>query len=460
MPYGQRKQGERAMTLTVAALGEASAASAPPPLRVAVLVNLSQGPGAGGHVKCWERLAQAALGFDGTLDLTIYFMGRDPALRPVGRNVRYIVERPVFSTSRVPFLSHVPDHTDLAPWHPRLARQLPQYDVIHTTDAYFAFARTAAGVARRDGIPLVTSVHTDTPRYARVFTALTVERLIGQGFAARTLIDRLGFARYAERRMLRQLERHQRGCQAVLVSRPDQLKSARTLSGGRAGLLRRGIDRSFFHPAKRDRAWLEAQYGIAPDAVVVLFAGRVNRGKNVMLLSDAVAELAAAGAPVHLFCAGAGEQRAAILERLGENATCPGSLDPETLARVYASADIFAFPSAIEEYANVVLEALASGLPVLVAGESGMDRIVAEGETGFVLPSSNSFAWSRYLALLAGDGARRAAMGARARRYAEHHLPTWADVLAEDILPTWQRAFAAARQADVSALRPAAHPAS
>ena len=448
------------MTLTAPGLAEAPVAPAPQQLRVAALVNLAQGTGAGGHVKCWERLAQAALGFEGTLDLTVYFMGSEAALRPLGRNVRYAIERPVFATQRVPFLSHVPDHTDLASWHARLARQLPQYDVIHTTDAYFAFSRTAVGVARRKDIPLVTSVHTDTPRYARVFTAQTVERVFGKGLAARALLDGLGFARYAERRMLRQLEQHQRLCTGVLVSRPDQLKAARALSRGYAGLLRRGIDHSFFNPEKRDRAWLAAQYGIAPDAVVVAFAGRINRGKNVMLLADAVAELAAAGTPVHLFCAGAGEERATILARLPRNATCPGILEPGTLARVYASADIFAFPSAIEEYANVVLEALASGLPVLVASESGMDRVVSEGETGFVLPGNNSFAWSRYLALLAHDRARREAMGARARRYAEHRLPTWADVLAEDLLPTWQRAFAAARQSDVRALRPAARPAS
>ncbi|HUK58212.1 MAG TPA: glycosyltransferase [Stellaceae bacterium] len=439
---------------------EAPAAATPRPLRVAALVNLTQGAGAGGHVKCWERLAQAALGFEGTLDLTIYFMGPEPAVRPLGRNVRYAVERPVFATERMPLLSHVPDHTDLAPWHARLARQLPQYDVIHTTDAYFAFARTALGVARRTGIPLVTSVHTDTPRYARVFTAQTVERVFGTGRVAQALLERLGVARYAERRMLRQLERHQRACQGVLVSRPEQLKAVRALRGGHAGLLRRGIDRSFFTPEKRDRDWLAAQYGIAPGAVVIVFAGRVNRGKNVMVLADAVTELAAAGAPVHLFCAGAGEERSAILARLPRNATCPGSLEPETLARVYASTDIFAFPSAIEEYANVVLEALASGLPVLVAGEGGMERVVSEGETGFVLPGSNSFAWSRYLALLAQDSARREAMGARARRYAETRLPTWADVLGEDILPTWHRAYAAARQSDVRALRPAARPAS
>jgi glycosyltransferase involved in cell wall biosynthesis len=325
--------------------------------------------------------------------------------------------------------------------------------VIHTTDAYFAYARTAERVARRERLPLVTSVHTDTPRYARVFTTQTVERLLGRGYAARALIDGIGVACYAERRMLRQLERHRRACHAVLVSRPDQLGDPR---GASACLLRRGIDRAVFHPKKCDRAWLAARFGIAPDAVVILFVGRVNRGKNVMLLADAAADLAAAGTPVQLFCAGAGDQRDAVTARLGGNATCPGALEADELARVYASADIFAFPSAIEEYANVVLEALASGLPVLVASESGMGRVVVEGETGFALAGGKSFAWSHYLALLARDRTRRMGMGERARRYAESRLPSWADVLAEDILPAWRRAFASVRQDDAGAIHPAA----
>jgi glycosyltransferase involved in cell wall biosynthesis len=441
------------MTLTSPILDEAPSRASPHALRVAVLVDLARGIGSGGHVKCWERLAHAALEFEETLDLTVYFMGAERELRPLGRNVRFAVERPVFSTARVPFLSHVPDHTDLAPWHGALARQLPRYDVIHTTDAYFAYARTAERVARRERLPLVTSVHTDTPRYARVFATQTVERLLGRGYAARALIDGLGVACYAERRMLHQLERHRRACHAVLVSRPDQLGDPR---GASASLLRRGIDRAFFHPKKRDRAWLAARFGIAPDAVVILFVGRVNRGKNVMLLADAAADLAAAGMPVHLFCAGAGDQRDAVTARLGGNATCPGALAADELARVYASADIFAFPSAIEEYANVVLEAVASGLPVLVASESGMGRVVVEGETGFALAGGKSFAWSHYLALLARDRARRTGMGERARRYAENRLPSWADVLAEDVLPAWRRAFASVRQDDADALHSAA----
>jgi glycosyltransferase involved in cell wall biosynthesis len=415
-------------------------------LRVAVLVDLALTAEAGGHVKCWERLAQAALRFDDRLDLTLFFIGAERELRIIGDNVRYVIEPPAFSTQRFPFLSHVPDHTDLAFRHRRLARMLRSYDVIHTTDAFFAYARTALEVAREWRIPMVNSVHTNTPGYARIFTTQTVERVFGRGFLGSLLLERLGVARYAERRMLRQLAEHQRACAAVLVSRPDQLDATSGEACGSATLLRRGIDRSFFHPDRRDRAWLGNRFGIADDRFVVLFAGRVNRGKNVLVLADAMTELVARGLPVHLFCAGEGEHRAAIAERLGGHATLPGSLDPDTLARVYASADLFGSPSPVEECANVVLEALASGLPVMVATESGMGRIVSDGETGFVLPSDQPHAWAQAMARLAGDRLQCAALARGARRYAERKLPSWADVLAEDLLPQWRRAAVPVRR--------------
>jgi len=423
----------------VPALVEAPVDRAPDRLRVAVLVDLLLTGEAGGHVKCWERLGHAALNFPDLLDLTVYFIGAERELRVIGENVRYVLEPPVLSTRRLPFLAHVPDHTDLAPIHPRLARLLRHYDVIHTTDAYFAYARTAERVAARRRVPLVTSVHTNTPNYARIYAKETVERVFGKGRLTRLILDRFGFARYAEQRMLRRRARHERACAAVLVSRPEELAMIAEPQRS-AGLLRRGIDCSFYHPMKRDRAWLRRRFGIPGDAFIVLFAGRISRGKNVMLLADAMDDLVARGRPVHLVCAGEGPQREAIAERLGAHASLPGNLPPEILSRVYASADLFAFPSPVEECANVVLEALASGLPVLVARQGGMERFLADGETGLVLPNENATAWAGAIAELAGDGERHFAMAHAARRYAERRLPSWNAVLAEDLLPRWQMA--------------------
>ncbi|HUH84934.1 MAG TPA: glycosyltransferase [Stellaceae bacterium] len=414
-------------------------------LKVGVLVDLPLGLRAGGHVRCWERLAEAALTLPEALDITVHFMGPTER-RPLGETVRYIVEPPVFSTQRLPFLSHVPDHTDLAPRHRRLERYLPDYDVIHTTDAYFAYARTALRLGQRLGIPIVNSVHTNTPEYARVFTAQTIERLFGTGVIARAMLQRLRVAKRVEAHMLRQLAEYQQDCAFALVSRPDQLEGARKRLGGRAALLRRGINHVLFHPEKRNRHWLAAAYGIPVERFVVMCAGRLNRGKNVLLLADAMAALVAQGIDAQLVCAGDGEDRAAILQRLGTRATCPGNVEPPDLARLFAAADLFAFPSRIEESANVVLEALASGLPVLVARDGGMGRVVLDGETGLVLPGDNPAPWVEAAAMLAGDRARRQQMGRMARRHAERAVPSWATVLAEDLLPLWQIA-AASRQA-------------
>jgi glycosyltransferase involved in cell wall biosynthesis len=142
---------------------------------------------------------------------------------------------------------------------------------------------------------------------------------------------------------------------------------------------------------------------------------------------------------VHLLCAGDGDERAAILRRLGPHASCPGNLEPEILGAIYASSDVFAFPSEIEEYANVVLEALASGLPVMVSARSSMGRLLIENVTGLVLPGGDAGAWAEAIAALAGDPDRRRDMSHAARAYAERRLPSWDDVLVTDLLPQWRK---------------------
>jgi glycosyltransferase involved in cell wall biosynthesis len=410
------------------------------PLRVGVLVDLAWSKQAGGHVKCWERLSRAATELGGALDLTIHFSGAASARQELADNVRYIIEPPVFSTASLRFLAHVPDHTDLAPWHPRLARALGHYDVIHTTDAYFAYARTALRFAGARGVPLVNSVHTNTPEYTRLYTGLTIERLVGKGAIARLLHGRLDVAGRAEARMRRRLLAHQMRCRFVLVSRRDELAACGSAMPGRVGLLRRGIDRNFFHPDQRDRAWLQQRFGIGREEIVLLFAGRIDSGKNVGLLVEAARALQAQGAPVHLFCAGEGSERAAIRASLGERASCPGNLAPEELAPLYASADIFAFPSAIEEFANVVPEALASGLPVLLCDSSAMAGCIRGAGAGFALPVQAPQAWREVIAMLAACPERRAHVARAARHLAEAELPSWREVLEQDLMPRWRDA--------------------
>lgn len=428
------------------AMGPFTSTSPTRPLRVGVLVDLAWTPQAGGHVKCWERFAEAAATMADALDLTVHFQGEAEAVHSIAPNVRYRLHAPVFSTRRLPFLSHVPDHTDLAPHHPRLARALAEYDVIHTTDAFFNFSKTAARVARRRGIPLVNSIHTDTPNYTRVFTAQTIHRLVGTGWLGQLLVERLRLAERAGDNMLRKLDAHQQACAFALVSQDVEYQRAlQILPPERLGHLRRGIDRDAFTPAKRDRDALARRIGIPADRVLLLFAGRVNRGKNVMTLALAVRRLLDQGLPVHLLCAGHGEDRAAILELLGEHATCPGAVPQHELQVLHASADIFAFPSEYETFGNVVAEALTSGAPVVLSGKLAVSQIISADVGAVVTDSGSSEAWATALAELVADRERLAAMRIAARRKAEAVIPSWREVLEADLLPYWRAA--AAREA-------------
>ncbi len=412
---------------------------APAPLRVAVLVDLFWSEAAGGHVKFWERAARGASGLAG-LDLTVFFAAAADGEHVVAPNVRYRLLRPVFSTQRLRFLRHVPDHTDLAPYHPRLARALGGYDVIHTTDAFFAYARTAERVARRRRLPLVNSVHTDTPSYTRLYTAETVRRRLAAGWLARLLLDRLEVDARAERAKLRRLERHQAACGFVFGPREEDLTRARRLLPAERVLpLPHGLELDRFHPKWRDRAWLKAMFGIAPETPVVLCVGRVNVGKNVMALAEAVHALSALGEKLVLVCAGEGEERARIQALLGPLARCPGVVSGDDMARLYASADLLAHPSEIETFANVVTEGMAAGLPAVVSARGAAHQRVADGETGVIVEGGGA-AWAEAIALLLRDPARRAAMGQAARRETERRFTDWHAVVAEKLLPIWRQA--------------------
>lgn len=418
------------------------------PLRVAVLVDLYWTPAAGGHVKYWERAAAGAAGLGRKLDLTVYFAAEAEnnaeadTVQAIAENVRYRLLRPVFSTKRLRFLAHVPDHTDLAPHHRRLAQELGGFDVVHTTDGYFAFARTAEKAARRGRFALVNSVHTDTPKYTSLYTRETVRRLFGHGWIARVLLDRFHVDARAERGKLARLARHQAASAFVFGPRDQDLERARrVLPAERVVRLPRGLELERFNPKWRSRDWLAAKYGIAPEMPVVLCVGRVDVGKNVMVLAEAISLLAGRGERVVLVCAGEGEDRERIEALLGAHARCPGAVLGDDLSRLYASADLLAHPSEIESFGNTVAEGMAAGLAALVSVRGDSRRQIADGVSGLAVgPAPED--WAAAIAGLLRDPLRRAGMGRAARRATEERFTDWRQVVAEKLLPVWRAAAA------------------
>ena len=412
------------------------------PLHVAALVDLERRPEAGGHVKAWERLAEAAARSRSRpdIDLTVHFEGEAEATEVLAPNVRIMTHRPVFSTRRLGMLDVIADHTDLAPFHPRLARALEGTDVIHTTDAYFAFARTARRVARRTGAALTTSLHTDTPGYTAIYTERVMRRLFGQGMLGRLLIENIRIPQRSAEGMRARLERHARACDWVLVGADDFANGEWSGFGGHVGRLRRGVDTTLFSPQRRDRARLAERYGIAPDRIVLLFVGRVDVGKEAMTFAAAVRALLDLGLPVHAIVAGEGNQSGAVQALLGERASLLGSVPQRELALLYASADMLVFPSRVEVAPNVVLEAKASGLPAVVAPEGGGIFVHQPGVDAIVIAERDAAAWAAILEGLIADPTRRRHLAVAGLEDIERRHPSWDRVLSEDLLPVWQSA--------------------
>jgi glycosyltransferase involved in cell wall biosynthesis len=345
----------------------------------------------------------------------------------------------------------VPDHTDLAPYHPRLARELGSYDVIHTTDAFFAFAKTAEGVSHRRGIPLTTSFHTDTPSYTRIFTRQTIEARFGASWPARKLIEDWNVPERQGRRMDQRLVQHVQRCAFVAATRAEDHALAESILGrGRVGHLRLGIDKGLFGPHRADRAGIEAELGLPKDQILVLFVGRLDVGKNIHTLVDAIATLRAEGVPLHLITAGLGPAAADVRRKLGPAATVAGFVQPGELARLYASVDLVALSSEVEIRSMVGVEAMASGCPVLVSKKSGVAELF-DNTPAMRVVDHGAGAWAEALRVTAASATVRDGMRRAALDYSHRCLAGWREVLDEDLFSLWCEAARAPAPAELIA---------
>jgi glycosyltransferase involved in cell wall biosynthesis len=412
-------------------------------VNVAVLVDLVRHPGAGGHVKAWERFADAATRLSEELDLTVYYLGDGITETRLADNVRIRTVPPAFGTASLPWLRNGGGDTDLAAYNPHLARQLLEHDVIHTTSA-FAFAKTAEAVAKTHGRPLVSSLHTDAAKFAKIYTGEIIERLIGHSMLSRWLIDGVRIPDISARRLTQARNRILAASHHILVSDPEDERRLRALlPEAEISYLRRGIDKVLFTPAKRDRLWLQKGYGIPPKCPVLLFAGRVDESKRVLTVAKAARELLDEGTDLRLIIAGQGSEQSMIAEMLGERVALAGNVAQNDLARLMASSDIFVFPSETEIVCNVVIEAKASGLPVIVTGGATTSRLISSpGVDGLVTREGTVKAYADKIDELLKNPDKREQIAKNARSIIEDAWPDWTDVLAEDLLPVWQKAKA------------------
>ena len=274
-----------------------------------------------------------------------------------------------------------------------------QPDLIHITGPS-EIGILGAGLAHHLHLPLAASWHTNVHEYA-ARRAEWFLRLLpkDQSINAGQKIEDLALATAA---------RFYSIAQVLFAPNPELCALLENATGRPCHLMPRGVDAQLFCPAKRTR---ERDNGER----VLGFVGRLSIEKNIGLLAKIQEELDRRGVTNFRFLiVGHGGDEAWLRERLPQ-AEFTGVLRGEALATAYANMDLFVFPSHTDTFGNVVLEALASGVPAIVTPDGGPRTIVRDGETGRIVHDDQ---FAQTIAGLLSDPARLDEMRRAARAYA------------------------------------------
>jgi glycosyltransferase involved in cell wall biosynthesis/predicted metal-dependent phosphoesterase TrpH len=287
-----------------------------------------------------------------------------------------------------------------------------RFDAIHVCSPGPA-GIAGALVARALGLPLLGSYHTELTAYA------------GLRSGERRVADAMAMA----------VSAFYHACDVVLSpsAASDGALAAIGMPAGRVLRWDRGVDTSRFDPALRDESLLAGE-------INVMYSGRITREKGAQLLLDAFLRARELEPGLRLVLAGGGPEQERVRERLGESATFLGWLEGEDLARAYASADIFLFPSATDTFGQVILEAQASGLPAIAVARGGPLSLIEDRVSGLLCePDARALA-DAVLELAGSPLLRRHLAGAALRRA---RMRTWERTL-QRLADGYHRALAGA----------------
>ena len=243
-------------------------------------------------------------------------------------------------------------------------------DLIHITGPS-EVGMLGAWLAHKLKLPLAASWHTNVHEYlarrSNWFLRVLPKR---RAKAAEQKIEDLTLAVAAKIYSL---------ARVVFAPNPELCRLLERTTGRPCYLMPRGVDAELFHPDKRRRDPEDRDQ-------VLGFVGRLSIEKNVALLARVQEELERMGYEGFRFLiVGHGGAEGWLRERL-RRAEIPGVLKGEPLSTAYANMDLFVFPSHTDTFGNVVLEALASGVPAIVTPDGGPCTIVRDGETGRIVP--------------------------------------------------------------------------
>jgi glycosyltransferase involved in cell wall biosynthesis len=266
-------------------------------------------------------------------------------------------------------------------------------DLVHiATEGPLGYAALLA--TRKLDLPVSSSFHTNFHSYSRHY---------GCGFLTRPALAYL---------------RHFHNRTQITLSPTVELNEQLTTDGfENMRLLSRGVNTKTFSPTHRDDS-LRAVWGVGPDDLAVIHVSRLAAEKNYPLLIAAFEAIRTQHPTAKFIVTSDGPLRKKLAQK-NPWILFTGILPRDALARHYASADLFLYPSLTETFGNVTLEAMASGLPVVAFNYAAAARFIRHGENGWHVPLDDRNAFLAASLQLASDARLRAHLGAAARQTAE-----------------------------------------
>lgn len=272
-------------------------------------------------------------------------------------------------------------------------------DLIHITGPS-ELGMLGAALAHHFGLPLAASWHTNVHEYLARRSEWLV-RMLPKPYSQRT-------GQTIEDLTLLAATRFYSLAQVLFAPNMELCALLERLTGRTCRRMPRGVDTKIFAPGMRNRRLNDREH-------VLGFVGRLSVEKNIAGLVRVQEELERMGHTNFRFLiVGHGGDEAWLRQRL-RRADFTGVLRGQALSEAYANMDLFVFPSHTDTFGNVVLEALASGVPAIVTPDGGPKTVVRDGETGSIVPDEE---FARAVAGILGDPARHAAMRTAARAYA------------------------------------------
>ncbi|MBC8107864.1 MAG: glycosyltransferase [Anaerolineae bacterium] len=314
---------------------------------------------------------------------------------------------------------NLPPLLDVLEWSDR-----QQFDAIHiSTPGPMGLCGWIVSKMLR--VPLLATYHTDFPAYV---SHLTRDHRMADGTKA--------YMRWLY------------GQTSAVFSRSNQYRfNLRDLGLNDENLrmIQPGVNTAKFNPSHRDpNLWADLN---VKEPLRLLYVGRVSVEKNLPLLVDAFRQLCRQRNDTALIVAGDGPYLAEMKKKLaGTPAYFLGFRNDKQLGALYAGSDLFVFPSRTDTLGQVVMEAQASGLPVVVSNEGGPKEMMEDAVTGMMLPATDARLWASMIDLLLADELRRRRMAHNASLRATHYSleqtfdAFWADHLAIVEPPTSEHA--------------------